>query len=84
MSKGEDEKKVFHVVGDSFVLDELREFKRLDQTNDSKSRNLTNIEESTGLDNVKKSDLKRSNQTIKIKKLEKIFQEGKKREDKEE
>lgn len=84
MSKGEDEKKVFHVVGDSFVLDELREFKRLDQTNDSKSRNLSNIEESTGLDNVKKSDLKRSNQTIKIKKLEKIFQEGKKREDNEE
>lgn len=84
MSKGEDEKKVFHVVGDSFVLDELREFKRLDQTNDSKSRNLSNIEESTGLDNVKKSDLKRSNQTIKIKKLEKIFQEGRKREDKEE
>lgn len=84
MSKGEDEKKVFHVVGDSFVLDELREFKRLDQTDDSKSRNLSNIEESTGLDNVKKSDLKRSNQTIKIKKLEKIFQEGKKREDKEE
>lgn len=58
MSKGEDEKKVFHVVEDSFVLDELREFERFDQTDDSKSRNLYNIEESTRFTNVEKSDLK--------------------------
>lgn len=84
MSKGEDEKKVFHVVEDSFVLDELREFERFDQTDDSKSRNLYNIEESTRFTNVEKSDLKWFNETIKIKKLEKILQEGKKYKDKEE
>lgn len=58
MSKGEDEKKVLHVVEDSFVLDELREFERFDQTDDSKSRNLYNIEESTRFTNMEKSDLK--------------------------
>lgn len=58
MSKGEDEKKVFHVVEDSFILDELREFERFDQTDDSKSRNLYNIEESKRFTNVEKSDLK--------------------------
>lgn len=82
--KGEDEKKVFHVVEDSFILDELREFKRFDQTDDLKSRNLYNIEESTRFNNVEKSDLKWFNQTIKIKKLEKMFQGGKKYKDKEE
>lgn len=82
-SKGEDEKKVFHVVEDSFILDELHEFKRFDQTDDLKSRNLYNIEQSTRFNNVEKSDLKWFNQTIKIKKLEKILQGGKKYKDKE-
>lgn len=57
-SKGEDEKKVFHVVEDSFILYQLREFKRFGQTDDLKSRNLYNMEESKRFNNVEKSDLK--------------------------
>lgn len=38
MSKGEDGKKVFHVVEDSFILDELHELEWFDQTDDVKSR----------------------------------------------
>lgn len=83
-SKGEDEEKVFHVVEDSFILYQLREFKRFGQTDDLKSRNLYNMEESKRFNNVEKSDLKWFNRTIKIKKLEKMPQGGKKYKDKEE